>query len=126
MTEQATTPLATFFPHPTVTPAERDADFALLRQVADSAGFFALCRQGGGRCTREKRCRGNPRDCVGRFAGLLPEEVHGWIEATFEGYSDHLGFEALAEKYPDELAAMVEWRAALDIAFGPRRRGGTA
>ncbi len=116
---KAPTPYASFFPRDNLTAQERRADVTALRKVADNAAFYMLCRQGRGVCTRAQKCRGNPHECVGRFANLMPEEAYDWIEATLRGYREGLTFDQLAEEYPDELVAIAEWRRSLKTAFSP-------
>jgi hypothetical protein len=113
MTDQSPIPFASFFSHDDLTPEQRRDDRELLRHVANTAMFYALCRQVRGGCLRAQRCRGEPHECVGRFIDLLPGEVWEWIEAALEGWREERTFEEVAEDYPDELAALVAWRDAL-------------
>jgi hypothetical protein len=111
-------PMTSLFPPDMeLTPQESRINTKLLRLVADSAAFPAMCRQLNGGCARTRRCRGDARECVGRFLDLVPDAARDWIDAVLEGKREGRTFDDVAAENPDELEAMEEWRAALAKAY---------
>ena len=111
-------PMASFF-HPVdrLTDEERRDDMKLLRIVANSAMFWALCRQGNGGCFRAQRCRADAHECVGRFTHVLPEDAWDWIEASMQGQRERRPFDDVVEENADAYEAFIEWRTALAKAI---------
>jgi hypothetical protein len=107
-------PMAGFF-HPDMerTAKERRFEQDLMRYVANNATLWRLCRQMNGRCARKQRCRGDARECVGRFIELVPDAARDWIDAALAGQRDALAFDDVVAEHPEEFDAMVEWRETL-------------
>jgi hypothetical protein len=73
-----------------------------------------------------RSCRGEPRDCLGRYAPLMPEATRDGVQAMIEGHRLGLDFDALREEAPDTIAAVIEWseqmrRSAAASAKRPQR-----
>ena len=83
----------------------------MLRYMSDCLALPALCRNAT--CRRMKQCKGQPRDCLSRFAPLVPEDAREWVKAMLEGLDDRRDFDDVREDYPDEFAAFIAWREAL-------------
>jgi hypothetical protein len=60
-------------------------------------------------CRRACRCRGEPRDCLARYAPLVPEATRDGVQAMIEGRRLDLDFDALRAEAPDAIAAVIEW-----------------
>ena len=113
------------------TPAPDD-DAALtpsLRWMANLLGLNALCARHA--CRRAQACRGEPRDCLVRYAPLVPEEAREGVRAMLEGRSLRLSFDEVRNDVP-EVDDLIEWRQRVDAckargkALHSRRRSAVA
>jgi hypothetical protein len=111
-------PMASFF-HPAdkLTAEQRRDDMTLLRIVANTAMFWALCRQANGGCLRAKRCRADAHECVGRFTQVMPEDAWEWIEASMQGQREARPFDDVVAENPDAYEAFIAWRERLTNAI---------
>jgi len=85
--------------HPALTP--------VLRWLSNLIRLSALCARPS--CRRAHACRGEPRDCLARYAPLVPEGA----EAMVDGMLRHLPFDDLREEEP-AVDDLIAWRALLD------------
>lgn len=92
--------------HPALVPA--------LRWMADLMRLWGLCARPA--CRRAAACRGEPRDCLARYAPLVPEEARDGVRAMASGQWRGLSFEALCEESEDELEAMSEWQQRVEAS----------
>lgn len=88
------------------------ARVAVQRVVSDLYSLWCLCDKGA--CRRARRCKGNPKECLETLTPLLASEVIDGGHYFFEGKEQGLSFEELYERHPDEIAALGNWRAAID------------
>ena len=85
--------------------ARRAAEQHPLRWRANKACLWGLCSNAA--CRRAHECRGNPHDCVARYAPLVPEEVHEGVRIMAEYHG--LSFDELRADYPLEMDAVRDW-----------------
>src|SRR5262245_12853747 len=78
--------------HPARTP--------VLRWLSGTMALPGLCAHAA--CRRAGDCHGEPRDCLSRYAPLVPEEARDGMQALVEAKFDNIAFEQLMEEAPDE------------------------
>jgi hypothetical protein len=77
-----------------LTPAERAAaETRVLRWLSDLIRLYGLCASPA--CRRAHRCHGEPRDCLPRYAPLVPEDAVAGAEAMIHGRWHRLSFEEM-------------------------------
>jgi hypothetical protein len=91
------------------------AETIALRYIADGLALPALCRNNG--CRRTRACKGEPRDCLSRFAPLVPEDAREWMKAVIGGLWDDRAFEEVFADHQSEFAAYAAWREAVEHAY---------
>jgi hypothetical protein len=94
---------------------------AIDRWFSNAYAFWRLCERRA--CRRAQCCKGDPSHCVETFGPLLPDDVHDGAIAVFEGKTEGLSFEAVVQRYPEQLAAWADWKTRLENRAGaPRPR----
>ena len=99
---------------PPQAPTARQIETA-LRQQSNWLRLDGLCARRA--CRRARTCRGQPRDCLARYAPLVPQEVHDGVMAMLEGRRLGLSFDQAREQWPDETDAILEWRQLIEDAY---------
>ncbi len=103
---------------PPLTAAERAAaETRLLRTLADMICLYGLCAHPA--CRRGRRCRGEPRDCLPRYAPLVPEDAREGAKAMIGARWHGLSFEELIDDAEDEVGALVDWADAVERSGAP-------
>jgi hypothetical protein len=87
--------------HPDLTP--------VLHWMSNLMCLWGLCAKPA--CRRARKCRGEPRDCLARYAPLVPEEAREGIKAMIEGRRDNLSFDEVRDMADGEVDAAIEWMA---------------
>jgi len=85
--------------HPVPTP--------VLRWLADTMCLGALCART--KCRRAKACCGEPRECLSRYAPLVPEEARDGVKAMIDGLVRGVDFDTMREECEEEIDALGEW-----------------
>ena len=88
----------------------------LMRWISNSMRLPTLCRHTP--CYRARKCRRNPRECITRFAPLVPEDARDWMAAVADPENAEREFEDLRAEHPEAFEAMVAWHEALEHARG--------
>ena len=60
-------------------------------------------------CRRAQACRGEPRECLARYAPLVPEEARDGAQAMMESKDIGLSFDELRDEAP-EVDDLIEWQ----------------
>ncbi len=94
------------------------AETCVLRGLAAMLRLDGLC--GRTACRRAGACRGEPRDCLRRYAPLVPADARDGAKAIIEGQARGLSFEELLDDARDEVMALAAWAEA--VAASRRRR----
>jgi hypothetical protein len=90
----------------------------MLRWIANTLCLHGLC--GRAACRRAHACRGEPLDCVTRYAQLVPEEAREGAKALVDGQFDGLDFDTIYDDAHDEITALAEWGALIKCATWKR------
>ena len=98
--------------HPALTP--------ILRWMANMLSLHGLCANAA--CRRARACKRQPRECLARYAPLVPEDVSEGVAALLEGRRHGLGYDELREEAPDLIAAVEDWTARVDESSRTRTR----
>jgi hypothetical protein len=94
------------------------AETRALRGLSAMLRLHGLC--GRTACRRARSCHGEPRDCLGRYAPLVPADAREGAKAMIEGQSRGLSFDELIDEARDEVMALAAWAEA--VAASRRRR----
>jgi len=86
----------------------------LLRWMSDMLCLWSLCANAA--CRRSRACARNPRECLARCAPLTPEAAREGAKLMLDGLGQGLGYDALREKAPEEIAAVEDWIARVEAA----------
>jgi hypothetical protein len=97
--------------HPALAPA--------FRWCADMLCLWNLC--GKPACRRRRTCSGAPRECLARYAPLVPQDAREGVKQMLNGLQLQLGYDEVREDAPDEVAAVEDWNARA-LASASRRR----
>ena len=97
-------------------PRAHDAETNMLRYISDGLSLPRLCRSKG--CRRMLACKGEPRECLSRYAPLVPEDAREWMKAALAGLDGNLAFEEVFADHRADFEAFVAWREALEHAYG--------
>jgi hypothetical protein len=89
-----------------------------LRYVSRVMHLYGLCRNAA--CRRARACRASPKDCLSRYAPLVPEEAREGVKAMIDGQNAGLTFDAMYEEAAEEIDALDAWRTAVARALLPR------
>jgi hypothetical protein len=92
--------------HPALIPA--------LRWMANALSLWGLCAKPG--CRRAQGCKGDPRQCLARYAPLAPEEARDGVAAMLEGLQSGLSFDDVRDEACAEIAALDDWNARVAAA----------
>lgn len=90
-----------------------------LRWMANMLCLWGLCRRPA--CRRARACKHDPRQCLARYAPLVPEEARDGVAAMIEGLRAGLGYDELRAEGPDEIAAVEQWIALVHVSASPPR-----
>ena len=82
-----------------------------LQWISNLMRLSALCSRP--KCNRAQRCRGEPRDCLMRYAPLVPEEAREGAKAMVDGAMRRLAFDELRDEAP-EVDDLIAWRDLVD------------
>jgi hypothetical protein len=84
---------------PTLTPA--------LRGMSNLLCLWGLCARPA--CRRARGCKRDPRDCLSRYAPLVPDDARDGVAAMFEGKQCGMSYDELRAEAPLEIAAIENW-----------------
>lgn len=93
---------------------------AAYRWMANMICLWGLCAKPA--CRRARACRRDPRDCLARYAPLVPEDAREGVKVMLEGRSLGLSYDEMREGAPDEVAAVEDWIAR--VGGSQRATGG--
>ena len=68
----------------------------------------ALCSRP--KYNRAQACRGEPRNCLARYAPLVPEDAREGVKAMIDGAMRRLSFDDVRDEAP-EVDDLLDWRA---------------
>jgi hypothetical protein len=88
----------------------------LLRVLSAFLALPGLCRAAA--CRRARACHGEPRDCLARYAPLVPETARAGAKAVIAAQRDALAFDDLIDEAGEEVLALTAWRDAVAAACG--------
>jgi hypothetical protein len=105
--------------------SQNEADRA-LRITSNLLGLWGLCAKPA--CRRARACKRNARNCVERYAPLVPEEARIGVLATIEAARCGIGDEQMRADASIEIAALESWiarvhqtaRSSPDSNFGEK------
>jgi hypothetical protein len=100
---------------------QRNADTRTLRALSDLICIHGLCGRRG--CRRARACRGEPRDCLHRYAPLVPEEARDGAKAMAWAGRRGLSFDDLLDDARDDVLALVDWANGVTASYRRRRAG---
>jgi hypothetical protein len=92
-----------------------------LRALSDLICIHGLC--GRRACRRARACRGEPRDCLRRYAPLVPEEAREGAKAMASAGRRGLSFDDLLDDARDDVLALVDWTDAVAASYRSARLG---
>src|SRR3954471_22849472 len=84
----------------------------VLRWMANTLTLYGLC--GRAACRRACRCRGEPQDCLARYAPLVPEEARDGAKAMIDGLMRGVDFDTMREECKYEIEALGEWTELME------------
>jgi hypothetical protein len=61
-------------------------------------------------------CKRDPRECLARYAPLVPEDAREGVKVMLEGLEYGLSYDEVREDAPDEVAAIENWIARVETA----------
>ena len=94
-------------------------DTRTLRALSDLICIHGLC--GRRACRRARACRGEPRDCLQRYAPLVPEEARDGAKAMAWAGRRGLSFDDLLDDARDDVLALVDWANGVTASYRRRR-----
>ena len=101
------------------------AETKVLRYISSLMYLFGLCQRRD--CRRARDCHGDPRDCLTRYAPLVPEAAREGVKTMLDGQHDGLAFDDVREGAEDEIDALMASRATVAELLlpspSPRSRG---
>jgi len=103
----------------TAKPQRDDVETEALRRCSGLICLWGLCDKRA--CRRARAYRGEPRDCLGRYARLVPEAVRDCAKAIVEAKWQGLSFEEFYAETDADFAAYCEWLGAMEASLGGRR-----
>jgi hypothetical protein len=86
----------------------------VLRHLSETLSLYGLCTRPA--CRRVRACRGEPRDCLSRYAPLVPQDARDGAKTMLDGWLQNLSFDELIENEEarEEVAALGEWTRAVE------------
>ncbi len=90
----------------------------VLRGLSAMLRLHGLCARRA--CRRAGACRGEPRECLSRYAPLVPEDAREGAKAMIDARSRGLSFDELLDDARDDVMALTAWAGA--VAASGRRR----
>ena len=86
---------------------DRPAPKRVLRWLADTMCLGGLCART--KCRRAMACRGEPRECLARYAPLVPEQARDGVKAMIDGLMRGIDFDTMRDECEDEIEALGDW-----------------
>ncbi len=77
----------------------------------------ALCSRA--KCRRAQWCRGEPRDCLARYAPLVPEDAREGAKAMIDGRQRGLSFDEAREEFA-EIDDLIAWQGLVNSCAARR------
>jgi hypothetical protein len=99
---------------------KQEAETYLLRYLSSFMYLWGLCDRR--QCRRARACRHEPRQCLSRFAPLLPEEAREGVKAIIDGHLNKRTFDEVCDDAQDEIEALGAWRMAMERAAKSRNK----
>ena len=90
-------------------------DTRALRNASNLLCIHGLC--GRRACRRARACRGEPRDCLHRYAPLVPEEAREGAKAMAWAGRRGLSFDDLLDDARDEVLALADWARGVAASY---------
>ncbi len=94
----------------------------VLRGLSDMLCLYGLC--GRRACRRARTCHGEPRQCLARYAPLVPEDAREGAKEMIDGKRLGLSFDELMDGAREEVLALSAWAGAVAATYRatpPRR-----
>ena len=85
--------------HPALTPT--------LRWMSNMICLWGLCSSPA--CRRARACKRDPRECLARYAPLVPKDAREGVKAMMEGLRCGLSYDEVRDGATDEVAAVEDW-----------------
>jgi hypothetical protein len=93
------------------------SETGLLRAYSRELSLWLLCRRAA--CYRLRACKGEPRQCIGRYETLMPGDV---VEAAKAMYADEDTSGLLGEitmEHDEAVAVLTDWNNRVAYARQP-------
>jgi hypothetical protein len=100
-------------------PSDHAALTPALRWIADALGLWGLCARLA--CRRGRACRRAPRDCLARYAPLVPQDAREGLKAMLDAKAQDWTFDDLMDDARHEVLALAAWVDAVAASNAPRR-----
>jgi hypothetical protein len=114
--------------NPTITNEDNhELPTPVLRWLADAMCLGGLCARA--KCRRAMACRGEPRECLSRYAPLVPEDAREGVKAMLDGMMRGIAFGVMHQECEEEIEALGEWMELVEQShrgFSPHGSGGKA
>ncbi len=91
----------------------------VLRALSNLLCIHGLC--GRRACRRARACRGEPRDCLPRYAPLVPDEARDGAKAMAWAGRRGLSFDDLLDDARDDVLALADWANGITASYRRRR-----
>ena len=95
------------------------ADTRVLRGLSAMLRLHGLC--GRRACRRAHACRGEPRECLMRYAPLVPEDAREGAKAMIAAQSRGQDFDELLDDARADVMALAAWAGAVEASYRRRR-----
>ena len=96
----------------------------VLRWTANLMCLWGSC--GETACRRAHACKHDPRECLPRYAPLVPYEVRDGAATLLEGIRADIDYDQLRDQACDQFEEVEEWRARIARATRRGARPGRA
>lgn len=100
-------------------PIQAILETCALRNASNLLCIHGLC--GRRACRRARACRGEPRDCLRRYAPLVPEEAREGAKAMAWAGRRGLSFDDLLDDARDDVLALADWAEGITASYRRRR-----
>ncbi|MGE3159223.1 MAG: hypothetical protein AB7E84_20440 [Xanthobacteraceae bacterium] len=90
-------------------------EIRVLRAVSNMLCIHGLC--GRRACRRARACHGEPRDCLHRYARLVPEDAREGAKAMAWAGRRGLCFDDLLDDARDDVLALADWANAITASY---------
>jgi hypothetical protein len=98
-------------------------EIRVLRAMSNMLCIYGLC--GRRACRRARACRGEPRDCLRRYAPLVPEDAREGAKAMAWAGRRGLSFDDLLDDARDDVLALADWAAGITASYRRAVRPGS-